>query len=497
MDGQRGRRNGNLGLILKVLYGFGLAPAIASAQVSRPAPSIQELARTVVTITVELANGQALGSGVIVDPSGIIATAAHVIQGAQSANVRTNSGEVLKVEGVIEVDADLDLALIRVAGFQMPTARLGNSDSLILGQRLFAVGSPMGLEATVTDGLLSSFRNDGRRKLLQISIPVSHGSSGGPVFNEQGQAVGLVLSGIRPDAAENLNFALPINYVRGKLGLVGSRPLQPLADAGSRIAVHDPGVSDNGPQSASPNRVNTDLNLNWRSLDGVELSAEFKTDNGVRTIYFATYSLTSDAQGRQTISRHYDSRIRVKVAPLRSEDAAKEAGQTELVLGSTAGLRESYQRTGLVADVQNFQSDLHVDGRTFSFINNGVSSTGTIPEGTLSPALFGAAIAALPDSLPPRVFLWLFEPASGRAEPTRIEFQERDTVKVPIAQPGRGCRSSDYPRNTKMVVVWATSTSGASQTRFAVLASQPHIRATPGETTCIRLPQTRAAAPPR
>jgi S1-C subfamily serine protease len=100
--------------------------------------------------------------------------------------------------------------LIRVAGFELPAATLGNADSLEVGQRLIAIGAPIGLETTVTDGLLSAVRNDGKRKLLQISIPVSHGSSGGPVFTEQGQVVGLVLSGFRADIAENLNFALQL-----------------------------------------------------------------------------------------------------------------------------------------------------------------------------------------------------------------------------------------------------------------------------------------------
>ena len=202
---------------------------VAQAKVGRPHPRAADLARSVVMIEVDRLDGPATGSGVIVDPTGVIATAAHVIAGASSARVRLSSGDVLKVEGVIEADADLDLALVRVAGFQLPAATLGNSDSLELGQRLIAISAPIGLQTTVTDGLLSAVRHDGNRKLLQISVPVSHGSSGGPVFTEEGAVVGLVVTGFRADVAENVNFALPINYARGKLALATSKAPTPLA----------------------------------------------------------------------------------------------------------------------------------------------------------------------------------------------------------------------------------------------------------------------------
>src|SRR5438876_963745 len=83
---------------------------------SRPAPtrpSVTDMSRSVVKIEVDRLDGSASGSGVIVDPSGVIATAAHVIAGATAARVRLSSGETMKVEGLIEADADLDLALIR------------------------------------------------------------------------------------------------------------------------------------------------------------------------------------------------------------------------------------------------------------------------------------------------------------------------------------------------------------------------------------------------
>src|SRR2546427_6840080 len=165
--------------LLRVVFSLGLPalltaalPSPSNGQGKRATPSVADMSRSVVKIEVDLLDGSASGSGVIIDPSGVIVTAAHVIAGSRGAQVRLSTGETMKVEGVIEVDTDHDIALIRVAGFQLPTAQLGNADSIQVGQRLFAIGAPVGLETTVTDGLLSAIRIEGGRKLLQISIPV-------------------------------------------------------------------------------------------------------------------------------------------------------------------------------------------------------------------------------------------------------------------------------------------------------------------------------------
>jgi len=97
----------------------------------------------------------------------MIATAAHVMAGAAKARVKLASGDALTVEGLVDADVVLDFALIRVAGFQLPTATLGNSDSIIVGQRLLAISAPLGLDATVADGLLSAVRQESNRRLFQ------------------------------------------------------------------------------------------------------------------------------------------------------------------------------------------------------------------------------------------------------------------------------------------------------------------------------------------
>jgi len=441
-----------------------------------------------VTIDVERFDGSASGSGVIIDPSGVIATAAHVVAGATTARVHLSTGDALTVEGIIDVDTQLDFALIRVAGFQLPVAVLGNSDSLVVGQRLLAIGSPMGLDATVSDGLLSSIRQDGTRRLLQLSIPVSHGSSGGPVFTEAGAVVGLVVSGIRGGGAENLNFALPINYVRGKLALAASKTPTPLSQA---AIVMPPGGSTGqiGPgPGGGPETVNTTLGLDWTPLNGVEVYQEIKGEQGVRRLGLVQYSLSTDPNGQPVIVRQLRLRIRVKVAPLRTDNVADDLILTELTLGSVSHLHESARRTSYVSSVVNGQTDLLVDGRTFSWTVNDQTRTGWIPRGTLTAELIGGAVAALPDSLPTIAFIWVLDPTTGRADPMRFEFGARDTLNVRLSVDGGLCGSDAFTRDTSVAVVWVTSTVGPNRNRYPVLAERPHLRADPDEVKCMRRP---------
>jgi len=196
--------------------------------------AIETALQATVTIEVTGPDGLSHGSGFIVSSDGMIITAAHVIDGATTAVVRLQNGEELNVEGVIAIDVARDFAIVRVAGFDLPTVPLGNADDLSVGQRIIVIGAPMNaaLAGTLSDGLLAGDRIIAGTRTLQISAPTSPGSSGGPVLTDEGQVIGLVVSGITGAGAENLNFALPINYVRGQLSLAATRPLQALAEVG-------------------------------------------------------------------------------------------------------------------------------------------------------------------------------------------------------------------------------------------------------------------------
>ena len=120
--------------------------------------TVTAVRRATVTISVTRPDSQGIGSGFVVTSDGVIATAAHVIRGASTASVRMPSGESYDVQGIIAIDEARDFALLRIAGFGLPTVVLGNSDSIAVGTRLLAFGAPLGFEATVSDGLLSATR---------------------------------------------------------------------------------------------------------------------------------------------------------------------------------------------------------------------------------------------------------------------------------------------------------------------------------------------------
>lgn len=190
---------------------------------------IESMRRATVTIQVTRVSGTSQGSGFVLSPDGIIATAAHVIEGAIEATVRLITGEEYPITGILTVDSNRDFALVRIPGFGLSTVNLGNSDSVHVGARVYAFGAPLGLDFTVSDGLLSSERMVDGTRIFQISVPVSPGSSGGPVTTETGAVIGLVVSGFVASEAQNLNFALPINYLRGAFALALNQAPVPLA----------------------------------------------------------------------------------------------------------------------------------------------------------------------------------------------------------------------------------------------------------------------------
>lgn len=150
------------------------------------------------------------GSGFFVKP-GQILTNAHVMEKAYSAQVLSVYGRYEDVT-ILKEDEDLDLALLEVEDAGEPHLRPSTLEPYP-GQRIIVIGNPMGLEHTVSDGLVSAIRiaPDGT-ELLQISAPISPGSSGGPVLNEHGRVMGVATATI--EGGQNLNFAISTTTVR-------------------------------------------------------------------------------------------------------------------------------------------------------------------------------------------------------------------------------------------------------------------------------------------
>ncbi len=173
-----------------------------------------------------IAQPEARGSGVIIDPRGYIITNNHVVEDAQNLSVILQDGTKLPAQ-LVGTDLFTDLAVIKVEGQNLPTAPLGDSDALRPGERVIAIGSALGdFRNTVTTGVVSALGRNldtgagyQLEGLIQTDAAINHGNSGGPLLNLQGQVIGINTAIIRGGAtsssiAEGLGFAIPSNTAR-------------------------------------------------------------------------------------------------------------------------------------------------------------------------------------------------------------------------------------------------------------------------------------------
>jgi S1-C subfamily serine protease len=186
----------------------------------------------VVLIVISDSSGQetALGSGFLVSADGEIVTNHHVIKEAHSATAKLSNGSFFPVNGVLADDADKDLAIMKVNGKNLSFLTLGDIDKLRAGDHVVAIGSPLGLEGTVSDGIVSAIRDVANKKWIQTTAPVSHGNSGGPLLDMNGHVVGVITLGANPGEAQNLNFAVPCNEVQALL-ITARQQVKPLDSA--------------------------------------------------------------------------------------------------------------------------------------------------------------------------------------------------------------------------------------------------------------------------
>jgi S1-C subfamily serine protease len=204
---------------------LGFASLTAAAAQSKPPVSSKELtvaeivrrssgAVVQVVVSDEAGKEISLGSGFIVSTDGMIVTNFHVIQNAHSAVAKLADGSFMPVEGVAAVDADKDLAVLKVNGKGLPSLKLTSIARLHVGDHVVAIGSPLGFEGTVSDGIVSALRTEAPGKnWIQTTAPVSHGNSGGPLLDMDGGVIGVITWGVDLQQGENLNFAIPSDVV--------------------------------------------------------------------------------------------------------------------------------------------------------------------------------------------------------------------------------------------------------------------------------------------
>jgi putative serine protease PepD len=176
----------------------------------------------VVMITVNVSNGQAIGSGIVLDSKGDILTNAHVIAAARSIQVAFSDGTTVPAT-LVGSNTGADLAVIRVsvAASTLHPLTLGNSASVKVGDNVYAIGSPFGLSGSLSEGIVSNLGQTGAGNLtglIQTDAAINPGNSGGPLVNAQGQVIGVNNSIESPvDGNVGVGFAIPIDQVKQML----------------------------------------------------------------------------------------------------------------------------------------------------------------------------------------------------------------------------------------------------------------------------------------
>jgi len=230
---------------------------------------------SIVSIVMSDKDGHPLaqGSGFLVSKNGHVVTNYHVIKNGASAVIKLPDGAFFAVDGVLASNKDRDVAIIKAHGNNFRPLTLGDSNRLQVGEEVVAIGNPLSLESTVSNGIVSAIRTveDEGGKFVQITAPISPGSSGGPLFNMAGEVVGITTSHLI--GGQNLNFAIPINDVklmlRATLSTVSALPDEP---------EDKPTSTNQGPDF----KATVSFMRKMVEPDGRFIGYDVKQDNGVK-----------------------------------------------------------------------------------------------------------------------------------------------------------------------------------------------------------------------
>lgn len=154
----------------------------------------------------------AQGSGVVLNDKGYVVTNYHVLSGNQRLEIM-HGEEIIPYVDIIGIDVEKDILILKIDEKKFPAVKIGDAKALKVGQRVYAIGSPMGFENTISEGIISGLRSyeDLNKNYIQITASISPGSSGGAVLNDKGELIGV--STLTAKEGQNLNFAIPIDDV--------------------------------------------------------------------------------------------------------------------------------------------------------------------------------------------------------------------------------------------------------------------------------------------
>ncbi len=183
----------------------------------------EQNAPAVVAVNVAKTDGSTFtGTGFVLTPDGLIATSRHVSENALYINITFNNGAVSGEAAQVAAAGNVDLSLLKIQARNLPHVTLGDSDTVLPGQTITVIGNPRRLQNTISSGLISQVRKKADGVLWhQISAPISPSSSGSPVFNADGQVVSIAFASYKGEGNQNLNFAVPSNYLKELVSAAG------------------------------------------------------------------------------------------------------------------------------------------------------------------------------------------------------------------------------------------------------------------------------------
>ncbi|MEK6956122.1 MAG: trypsin-like peptidase domain-containing protein, partial [Nanoarchaeota archaeon] len=165
---------------------------------------------SVTKAAVSIKTENSVGSGVIVDTRGYLVTNYHVVQGKNTLNAMLIDGST-RTARLAGYDANADVAVLKIEG-TYSKLDFANSDDVVIGEKVIAMGSPGGLDFTVTEGIISAIRMNNGIKYLQTDVPINPGNSGGPLVNKAGKIIGI--NTMKISGFEGLGFAISSNNVK-------------------------------------------------------------------------------------------------------------------------------------------------------------------------------------------------------------------------------------------------------------------------------------------
>jgi S1-C subfamily serine protease len=239
----------------------------------------------------------ASATGFLISEDGRLVTNQHVIKDAARVTVELPNGGTFNCEGLLAKPIGVDLAILKVRGTGLPKVEMGSSSALAEGQKVIVIGNPEGLQWTASDGIIAALRTD--QKLVQITAPISPGSSGSPVLDENGKVIGIATAFWKE--GQNLNFAIPIEHVIEAAAALkpDAKPIAFVA-ASERQAV-TPNPTPSLQPSPTPSEVSTEVS------EAQILVAEGQSSSAAKSLQEHLQNHPSDAAAWATYSDALDA----------------------------------------------------------------------------------------------------------------------------------------------------------------------------------------------